>query len=91
MGGISEALVATAVGIFVAIPAVVAFNAYNRWLKTIVARTQALSHELSAYLQRDDVRAEATARLHPFNPRADGRSATAPEALGVPSPEATRA
>src|SRR5690606_35388603 len=44
MAGISEALVATAVGIFVAIPAVVAFNGYNRWLKTIVARTNALGH-----------------------------------------------
>ena len=32
MSGLSEALVATAVGIFVAIPAVVAFNAYNRRL-----------------------------------------------------------
>jgi len=62
MGGISEALVATAVGIFVAIPEVVAFNAYGRWLKTIIGRTQALSHALVAYLERDDVRAEALAR-----------------------------
>ena len=30
MAGLSEALVATAVGIFVAIPAVVAFNAFGR-------------------------------------------------------------
>jgi biopolymer transport protein ExbB/TolQ len=63
MGGISEALVATAVGIFVAIPAVVAFNLFARWLKTIVGRTQSLSHALVAYLQRDDVRAAAMARL----------------------------
>ena len=34
MAGISEALVATAVGLGVAIPAVVAYNAYTRWLKT---------------------------------------------------------
>ena len=33
MAGISEALVATAVGLAVAIPAVVAFNVFNRWLK----------------------------------------------------------
>jgi len=63
MSGISEALVATAVGIFVAIPAVVAFNSFNRWLKTIVARTQALGHALVAYLERDEVRAAARARM----------------------------
>ncbi|AKU92330.1 MotA/TolQ/ExbB proton channel family protein [Vulgatibacter incomptus] len=54
MSGISEALVATAVGIFVAIPAVVAFNAYNRWLKTITARTNALGHAVVAYLKREE-------------------------------------
>jgi biopolymer transport protein ExbB len=52
MGGISEALVATAVGIFVAIPAVVAFNGFNRWLKTITARTNAMGHALVAHLKR---------------------------------------
>lgn len=54
MSGISEALVATAVGIFVAIPAVVAFNSYNRWLKTIVARTNALGHAVIAHLKAED-------------------------------------
>ncbi|WP_373047408.1 MotA/TolQ/ExbB proton channel family protein [Vulgatibacter sp.] len=54
MAGISEALVATAVGIFVAIPAVVAFNGYNRWLKTIVARTNACGHAVVAYLKREE-------------------------------------
>jgi biopolymer transport protein ExbB/TolQ len=54
MAGISEALVATAVGIFVAIPAVVAFNGYNRWLKTITARTNALGHALVAHLKRHE-------------------------------------
>ena len=53
MAGISEALVATAVGIFVAIPAVVAFNGYNRWLKTIVARTNALGHAVIAHLKKE--------------------------------------
>lgn len=54
MSGISEALVATAVGIFVAIPAVVAFNGYNRWLKTIVARTNALGHAVIAHLKKEE-------------------------------------
>jgi biopolymer transport protein ExbB/TolQ len=53
MGGISEALVATAVGIFVAIPAVVAFNGFNRRLKTIVAGAAACGHALSAHLRRE--------------------------------------
>ena len=41
MTGISEALVATAVGLAVAIPAVVAYNVFTRWLKTVDARTRA--------------------------------------------------
>lgn len=51
MGGISEALVATAVGLAVAIPAVVAFNAFNRRLKTLTSRTQSLGHALVATLR----------------------------------------
>jgi biopolymer transport protein ExbB len=54
MGGISEALVATAVGIGVAIPAVVAFNLYNRWLKTVVARTNSLGHAVIAHLKKEE-------------------------------------
>jgi biopolymer transport protein ExbB len=51
MTGISEALVATAVGLAVAIPAVVAYNGFNRWLKTITARTEALGHALVGHLR----------------------------------------
>ncbi len=54
MTGISEALVATAVGLAVAIPAVVAFNAFNRRLKTITARTQALGHALVGHLRAQE-------------------------------------
>jgi biopolymer transport protein ExbB len=53
MTGISEALVATAVGLAVAIPAVVAFNAFNRWLKTITARTESLGHALVGQLRAE--------------------------------------
>lgn len=42
MSGISEALVATAVGLMVAIPAVIAFNAYNRIVKRHYANAEAV-------------------------------------------------
>jgi biopolymer transport protein ExbB len=48
MTGISEALVATAVGLAVAIPAVVAYNLFTRALKNRVTRAQALAHALVA-------------------------------------------
>lgn len=67
MGGISEALVATAIGILVAIPAVVAFNAFQKQLRTLTARAEAIGHALNTYLQRDDVRASALARARPTN------------------------
>jgi len=54
MTGISEALVATAVGLAVAIPAVVAFNAFNRWLKTMTARTETLGHALVGQLRAQE-------------------------------------
>jgi biopolymer transport protein ExbB len=64
MAGISEALVATAVGLGVAIPAVVAYNAFTRWLKTLVNRTQALGYALvGAMRARAHVAPEPPARV----------------------------
>lgn len=51
MSNISEALVATAVGLLVAIPAVAAFNAFQRIVKTTLSNTDALSHVLLAHLK----------------------------------------
>ena len=63
MAGLSEALVATAVGIFVAIPAVVAFNAFGRRLRGVITRAEALAHALASHLQKEDARdAPYTAR-----------------------------
>ncbi|HYD42724.1 MAG TPA: MotA/TolQ/ExbB proton channel family protein [Anaeromyxobacter sp.] len=62
MAGISEALVATAVGIFVAIPAVVGFNAYMRRLKTLTVRGEAVAHALASHLEHDRARATAAGR-----------------------------
>lgn len=42
MVGISEALVATGVGLFVAIPAVVAFNFFSRQLRVVITNCEAL-------------------------------------------------
>ena len=50
MSSIAEALVATAVGLFVAIPAVAAFNWYQRRIQTVEANTEALSNVLLAHL-----------------------------------------
>jgi biopolymer transport protein ExbB len=44
MAGISEALVATAVGLMVAIPAVVAFNYFNRRVRAAMAQVEWLAH-----------------------------------------------
>jgi biopolymer transport protein ExbB/TolQ len=50
MAGISEALVATAVGLFVAIPAVLAYNTFQRLLKRVVGRSQSLGNAIAAGL-----------------------------------------
>jgi biopolymer transport protein ExbB len=50
MAGIAEALVATAVGLGVAIPAVIAFNIFQRHSRSILANTEALSRVLMSHL-----------------------------------------
>jgi biopolymer transport protein ExbB len=51
MAGISEALVATAVGLFVALPAVVAYNLFQRALRRATQRATALGHAAVASLE----------------------------------------
>jgi biopolymer transport protein ExbB len=51
MARISEALVATAIGILIAIPAVAAFNAFQRVVRGTAANTEALGHVLLAHLK----------------------------------------
>jgi len=50
MSGIAEALVATAVGLLVAIPAVAIYNYYQRWMTSLIASTEVLSRLLLAYV-----------------------------------------
>jgi biopolymer transport protein ExbB len=51
MHSISEALVATAVGLAVAIPAVIAFNAFKTRIKKLVSDNEWLARHTLAYLQ----------------------------------------
>lgn len=53
MGAISEALVATAVGLVVAIPAVAAFNTFQRIVKATLANTDALGRVLMSHLRAE--------------------------------------
>ncbi len=53
MAAIAEALVATAVGLGVAIPAVVAYNFFQRHSRSIIANTEALSRVLMSHLVGD--------------------------------------
>lgn len=52
MAAIAEALVATAVGLMVAIPAVIAFNFYQRATKVRVNNSEAVSRIVSTFLSR---------------------------------------
>ena len=54
MGGIAEALVATAVGLLVAIPAVVAYNSFRARVKTSVTNCQQLSRIVLAELKANE-------------------------------------
>jgi biopolymer transport protein TolQ len=59
--GISEALVATAVGLFAAIPAVVAYNRFIDQVTRLEMRFDAFTEEFSTILQRHAARGGATA------------------------------
>jgi biopolymer transport protein ExbB len=51
MSGIAEALVATGVGLLVALPSVAMYNVLVRHVETATARTEARSREVIAYLK----------------------------------------
>lgn len=50
--GIAEALVATAMGLFAAIPAVIGYNRFNTELERLIGRYDAFLEEFSSILQR---------------------------------------
>jgi biopolymer transport protein ExbB/biopolymer transport protein TolQ len=51
MSGIAEALVATGVGLFVALPAVVAYNVIQQRISAIESSSRAMSKLVTAYLK----------------------------------------
>jgi len=81
MANIAEALVATAVGLIVAIPAVAAYNTFQRLVKATQANTDALAHLLLAHLRAEgdparaaDAVEAATARVSQPPPKAKAKS-----------------
>jgi len=50
--GIAEALIATAMGLFAAIPAVIAYNRYSNDIERLINRYDIFSEEFSSLLQR---------------------------------------
>jgi biopolymer transport protein ExbB len=61
-GPVGEALVMTALGLFVAIPAVLGYNALNRGNRGVLHRLVRFRHELHAYLMSGDRHRPASAR-----------------------------
>ena len=55
--GISEALVATAMGLFAAIPAVIGYNRFSARVEGLMKRYEAFADELTSILHRDAVTA----------------------------------
>ena len=62
--GIAEALVATAIGLFAAIPAVVAYNRYARDIDRVAIKLETFIEEFSNILQRSLGASAATASGH---------------------------
>ncbi len=58
MAEIGEALVATAIGLLVALPAVAAFNLFQRLIRARVGRATVMAHEILAFLKSRPTAAE---------------------------------
>jgi biopolymer transport protein ExbB len=59
MAGIAEALVATGVGLIVALPAVATYNAFVRHVETSASRSDVFAHEILAHLKAPEQKKEA--------------------------------
>lgn len=61
MSGIAEALVATGVGLLVALPAVATYNAFIRRVETAVSASESTAHTILAHLKTERAPAEKEA------------------------------
>jgi biopolymer transport protein ExbB len=59
MAEIGEALIATAIGLLVALPAVAAFNAFQRVVRSRMGQMDVMRHEVLSYVRRDAAAAPA--------------------------------
>jgi biopolymer transport protein ExbB/TolQ len=62
MAGIAEALVATGVGLLVALPAVAAYNLFTRRVERAVSASEILAHQILAVLKTAPAETEAASR-----------------------------
>jgi biopolymer transport protein ExbB len=65
MANVGEALVATAIGILVALPAIAFYNAFQRIIRARLARAQAFGHEVLALLKAEHAPSRPTPALLP--------------------------
>jgi biopolymer transport protein TolQ len=74
--GIAEALVATAIGLFAAIPAVIAYNRFARDIDRIAIQLETFIEEFSNILQRHAGAAPNTPASAPAAPQAASGTAS---------------
>jgi biopolymer transport protein ExbB len=84
MARIAEALVATAVGILVALPAVAAFNYFQRRVASLLSGTEVLANLVLAYLSDGGGAAPGGGRS-PGTPSA-GSASSGASVLVMPTP-----
>jgi biopolymer transport protein ExbB len=53
MAGIAEALVATAIGLLVALPAVATYNILMRHVETAVSAAETVGHQILAFVKKE--------------------------------------
>jgi biopolymer transport protein ExbB/TolQ len=86
MSGIAESLVATGVGLFVALPAVIAYNLVSKRISDVEQDTQSLGKLCSAWIETSGrggrVRLPSEAPLRVVAPLADDERVRTPARVG---------
>ena len=78
MSGIAEALVATGVGLFVALPAVVAYNLVQKKIAEVETGVQVLGKLAGAYVEAREHAGEALPTVSDFVPSTNGAASREP-------------